>query len=289
MKDRFEYILFIGFSYLFRFLGLRISRKFSTILALIFFYIIPIRKNTTIDNLTKAFPEYSHKRIRNIAFNSYKSFGMALIEILYLPGMNEKRIKKEVRFEGVDRVMQKYEDRKGLILLAAHFGNWEYSGIAGGLDLGRPFSIIVKPQRNVLVSEWLNKMRTKWGNEVIPLGISIRQVYKALKDGKIVAMAADQRGSADGIRVDFFGRKAAVYPGPAILSLKTGAPIFCGISVRQPNNSYVTRFDEIDLKNLPESEEEKVIELSQRLTDYLENIIREHPEQWLWMHKRWKY
>ena len=289
MKDRFEYIFFIGFSYLFRLLRLRLSRKFSTVLAFIFFYVIPIRKKTTIDNLTKAFPEYSPQMIKKISFNSYKSFAVVLIEILSLPCISKKKIKELVKFEEVENVKNKYNEGKGVILLAAHFGNWEYSGIAGGLVFGHPFSIIVKPQRNNLVSEWLNKMRTKWGNEVIPLGISIRQVYKALKDGKIVAMAADQRGSAEGIRVNFFGRKASVYPGPAMLSLKTGAPLFCGISIRQPDYSYVTKFVEVDLNNLPESEEDKVIEISQRLTDYLENIIREHPEQWLWMHKRWKY
>ncbi len=289
MTDRFEYIFFIGFSYLFRLFGLRLSRRFSTILAILFYYIIPIRKQTTIDNLTKAFPEYSAKQIRKISFSSYKSFAIALIEILYLPRMNEKKVKEIVKFKNTEGVLRKYNEGKGVILLAAHFGNWEYSGIAGGLVMGHPFSIIVKQQRNVLVSDWLNKMRTKWGNEVIPLGISIRQVYKALKDGKLVAMAADQRGSAEGIRVNFFGRKAAVYPGPALLSLKTGAPLFCGISIRQKDYSYITEFVEMDLNNLPESEEEKVIELSQRLTDYLEGIIREYPGQWLWMHKRWKY
>ena len=289
MTDRFEYILFVGFSYLFRLCGLKISRRFSTILAFVFFYIIPIRKETTIDNLTKAFPEYTHAQIKKIAFNSYKSFATALIEILYLPWIDEKSILNIAKFEGVELTRKKHEEGKGVILLAAHFGNWEYSGIAGGLTMQIPFSIIIKPQRNILVSDWLNKMRTRWGNEVIPLGISIRQVYKALKDGKIVAMAADQRGSADGIRVNFFGRKAAVYPGPAILALKTWAPIFYGVSVRQPDNSYIIKFEEVDTKNLPESEEEKIVELSQRLTDYLENIVRKYPEQWLWMHKRWKY
>ena len=289
MTDRFEYILFLGFSYLFRFLGLKLSRRFSSVLAFLFFYIIPIRKETTIDNLTKAFPDYTYRKIKKIAFGCYMSFALTLIEILMLPSMNEAAIKKIIKFENIESVLKKYENGKGLILLAAHFGNWEYSGIIAGLILKVPFSIIIKPQRNVLVSDWLNKMRTKWGNEVIPLGISIRQVYKALKDGKAVAMAADQRGSADGLRVDFFGRKAAVYPGPAMLSLKTGAPIFYAISVRQPDLSYIAKFEEISTENLPESEADKVLVLSQRLTEYLENVVRQHPDQWLWMHKRWKY
>ncbi len=289
MTDRFEYVLFLGFSCLFRIIGLRLSRRLASVLALVFFYLIPIRRETTLDNLAKAFPEYSHKRIKKTAFNCYKSFALTLIEILYLPRMNENNIKKVIKFENTELVKKKYEEGNGLILLAAHFGNWEYSGIIAGLILKLPFSVIVKSQRNVLVNKWLNDVRTKFGNEVIPLGISIRQVYKVLKEGKIIAMAADQRGSADGLRVMFFGRKASVYPGPAMLSLKTGAPILYAVSIRQPDNSYVAKFEEISRNDLPEQEEEKVLELSQRITYYLENIIREHPEQWLWMHKRWKY
>lgn len=289
MTDRFEYVLFLGFSYLFRIIGLRLSRKFATFLAVVFFYLIPIRRKTTLENLTKAFPEYSQKRIKKIAFKCYKSFALTLIEILYLPRMSERKIKKVIRFENVELVKKKYEEGKGLILLAAHFGNWEYSGIIAGLILNLPFSVIVKSQRNTLVNKWLNDVRTKFGNEVIPLGISIRQVYKVLKEGKIIAMAADQRGSSDGLRVMFFGRKASVYPGPVTLSLKTGAPILYAISIRQPDYSYIAKFEEINRDGLPEQHEEKVIELSQRLTTYLENIVREHPDQWLWMHKRWKY
>jgi KDO2-lipid IV(A) lauroyltransferase len=152
-----------------------------------------------------------------------------------------------------------------------------------------PFSVVVKDQRNVLVNRWMNKYRTKWGNKIVPLGISIRQIYKTLKEKKIVAMVADQRGARDGIRVNFFGRKASVYAGPAMLALKTQTPILYGIAIRQPDYSYTSEFVEIQTKDLTGSDDEKIIELSQRLTDYLEDIIRRNPEQWLWMHKRWKY
>ena len=126
-------------------------------------------------------------------------------------------------------------------------------------------------------------------NEVISLGISIRQIYKELKEKNIVAMVADQRGPSDGIRVNFFGRKVSIYPGPAVLSLKPDAPILYGITVRQKDFSYKTFMYEVDRNKLPEEEDAKIVELSQRHASYLEETIRKNPEQWLWMHKLWKY
>ncbi len=289
MADKIEYIIFSGFSTLFKILGLRLSRKFSTILAFIFYYVIPIRKNTTIENLTKAFPELDSKKIKKIAFGSYKSFAAALIEILYLPWMSREEAYNAVKCPNVNLIKSKYEEKNGVILLSAHFGNWEYMAVSIALQTGVPFSVVVKSQRNVLVTDWLDKVRCKWGNRIVPLGISIRQVYKELKDKNIVAMVADQRGPSDGDKVNFFGRRAAVYSGPAVLSLKTGAPILYGISIRQPDNSYYSEFYEICMDNLPEDYEGKVTEINQRLTNYLESIVRRYPEQWLWMHKRWKY
>jgi KDO2-lipid IV(A) lauroyltransferase len=289
MKNIAEYILFLGLSYFTGLLGLKLSRKFSLVIALIFFYLIPIRKETVFDNLRNAFPEYSGDKIKKIAFESYRSFSIALVEILYMPFLKKGEIEKTVRILNPELIIERYEEKKGVILLSAHFGNWEYIAASVSAQIRIPFKVVVKPQRNPYVTAWLNKFRTGWMNEVVSLGISIRQIYKELKEKNIVAMVADQRGPAEGIRVNFFGRRVSIYPGPAILSLKTGAPLLYGINVRQPDYSYKTFIYEIDKNNLPDSEDEKIIELSQRHASYLERIIREHPEQWLWMHKLWKY
>lgn len=289
MTNKIEYIIFSAFSYLFKFCGLKLSRKFSSVLAFVFFYFIPIRKKTTIDNLVKAFPEYSSKQVYKIAYGCYKSFAISLIEILYSPWMTKTQIENAIKCSNVDFILEKYNERNGLLLLSAHFGNWEYMALSIGAQLKIPLHVVVKPQRNPFVTGWLDKMRTKWGNKIVNLGVSIRNVYKELKEKNIIAIVADQRGPSDGLRVNFFGRKATVYPGPAVLALKTHAPILYGISVRQPDFSYKTDFYEISSENLPENEEEKIIELNQRMFNYLESFIRKYPEQWLWMHKRWKY
>jgi KDO2-lipid IV(A) lauroyltransferase len=289
MTDKIEYIIYIAFSYLFKLCGLKLSRKFALVLAVTFFYLVPIRKKTTIDNLTMAFPEYSPDKIKQIAFRSYKSFAIALVEILYIPWMRREDIINSIKCSNIKVVQEKYSENKGMILLTAHFGNWEFMALSLALQAGLSFSVVVKAQRNTLVSDWLNRMRSMWGNKAVPLGISIRQIYKELKDKNVVAMVADQRGPSDGVRVNFFGRKTAVYSGAAVLALKTKAPILYAISVRQPDYSYLCEFCEIKTGGLPEIEEDKIIELNQRMSDFLEGYIRKNPEQWLWMHKRWKY
>lgn len=188
-----------------------------------------------------------------------------------------------------DLIVNRYRDNKGVILLSAHFGNWEYIALSVSLQIGLPFSVVVKPQRNPYVTKWLENVRTKWINKIIPSGISIRQVYKELLGKNIVAMVADQRGPKEGIKMDFMGRPAYFFSGPAMLAIKTGAPLLYGIPVRQKDYSYKAEIYEVSKDNLPEDEEEKVIELTRRQKEYLEEIITRYPEQWFWMHKRWKY
>ncbi len=289
MKNIFEYILFLSCSKFFQLLGLNLSRRFSFLIAVLFYYIIPIRKKTVLENLHNAFPDYDEKKLKSIAFGSYKSFAIALAEILYIPAMSKEEIKKQVDCINVELIREKYEENKGVILLSAHFGNWEFMATSLAAQLNIPISVVIKPQRNPYVTNWMNKARTKWNNEIVPLGISIRQTYQTIKDKKIVAMVADQRGPEESIKINFFGRNLTVLTGPAALSLKTGAPILYGISVRQDDYSYKSVMTEISNENLPESNEEKIKELSQRHMAYLEGYIRKYPEQWLWMHKRWKH
>lgn len=289
MKNKIEYIAFISFSCLFRIFGLDISRKMAPLLAFIFFYFIPIRKKVVLENLKIAFPENDYKSNKNLAFNIYSSFAITLVEIMCLPFLDKNKLIESVDCVNPELIVQKHKEGKGVILLSSHFGNWEFIAISVAIQIQIPFSVVVKPLRNPLVYERMNKARTKFGNEVVPLGISIRKTYQTLKEKKVVAMVADQRGPREGVKVDFFGRKVSIYTGPAALALKTGAPIICGIPIRMENYKYKSLLVEIPVDNLPDNDEDKILEISQRYTSYLEGVIREHPEQWLWMHKRWKY
>jgi len=289
MKNILEYIFFFLFAKLFQVLGLKISRRLASLVALIFYYSVPIRKSTVIKNLRIAFPEFSNEKIKEISFNVYKSFSIFFIEILVFPKLNNKKIESEIEFSDPDLVIKKFNEGKGLIILSAHFGNWELIPPAIGARLGINGLTIVKPLRNPYVDKWMNYLRTRFGNEVIPLGISLRKTYQSLKEKKMIGIAADQRGPEEGVKVKFFNTEVPVYSGPSVLSLKTGAPILSLLAVRQEDYKYKIIVKEIDKNSLSENFDDSVIELTQRHTLHLENMIKKYPEQWFWMHNIWKY
>jgi KDO2-lipid IV(A) lauroyltransferase len=288
LKNILEYIPFLFFDKVVRLLGLNLSRKLSVILAFIFFYVIPIRKQVVFSNLRIAFPEFDEKKLKEVAFGCYRSVLISFFEILHMQKMNHAEIINVLDVDNADLIVKNYQEGRGVILLSAHFGNWELIATSVSARINIPFHVVVKHQRNPYVDRKINSIRLKWGNEIVSLGISIRNIYKELRNKNLVAMVADQRGSADGPRIKFFGVETAIYPGPAILAVKTGAPLIYGLTIRQPDFSYKVVLEKIDLENLPDNEE-KVKEISQRLASFLEKYVRQYPEQWLWMHKIWKY
>ncbi|MEO8399412.1 MAG: hypothetical protein ABI550_06310, partial [Ignavibacteriaceae bacterium] len=116
MKNRIEYILFLGLGFIVRLFSLNISRKFAVFIASVFYYIIPIRKKIVFKNLKNAFPNYNEKKISSIAFGSYKNFVIALIEILYIPKMTREEIKFQVNCENPQLIIESYNKKKGVIL-----------------------------------------------------------------------------------------------------------------------------------------------------------------------------
>ena len=240
-------------------------------------------------NLALAFPEFTQSQINQTAYKCYKSLAITLIEILCLPIIKPKDVEKYFNYENLSLLEQKYTEQKGVILLISHSGNWEYATLAISKKIGVPFGVIMKEQRNTFVSEWMVKYRSQWGNRMITLGISVRNFYKELLEKNIVLLAADQRAPKESQRVLFFGRLSTCFSGPASLAVKTGAPIIFALMKREKDLSYTIKFVEVPLDNLPEKEEEKLLEISQRHSTILEEAIRTAPEQWLWMHDRWKF
>ena len=289
MQNEFEYILFISFSYLTKLLGLNLSRKLAKGLAYIFYYFIPIRKKMAIENISKAFPDYSKKKVRQTALDTYKSFSITIMETLYIPHISKSKMMGSVCFVNKEILVKKIKERKGVIVLSAHFGNWEYLAVSLALQLDLPLAILIKVQRNPYVTRFMDKARTKWSNEVIPVGTAVKKIFKALDNGRIVCMAADQRGNVDGIRIEFLGLMSSVYSGPAVVAIKTGSDIVLAISVRQPDYSYKVELTELPFDNLPENYDEKIKEICRRYLNSLEGFIRQYPQQWLWLHNRWKY
>ncbi len=256
---------------------------------IIFFYIFPIRKETVIENLKIAFPDKSDAEINTIAKNCYKSFIITLVEIACLPHLSDAQAKALSIIPNLEEVRSKYNQKKGLILLTAHFGNWELGAISIALQLDVSMRVVGKSQRNNFVNDWINMMRESHGNKVTQLGVSIKNVYREILNKNVVGMVGDQRGPREGIRVNFFGKPTAMYPGTAQMAIKTGSPIAVCISIRQPDYMYLIESEIIEPDKITGTDEEKILVINQQYMSILENAVRKNPEQWFWMHKIWKY
>lgn len=288
-KNRIEFFFFKFFYKLLKKIGLIRTRKLARFIGTIFFYFIPIRKKTVIKNLQTAFPDKPIKEIKNIAKKNYQNISITFCELMLIPYLSLEEIKTQVWYDNLELIREKVNNGKGLILLTGHFGNWEILISSIVAYVSGKFNVLVKPQRNKYITEWLRKTRSIGNTNVITIGISVKEIIKALKSGEVVLIAGDQRGPFEGYRFQFFNHPTSLYTGTASIALKTDCNVLLVAIERQPNFSYKAYVEELNFNNLPVDKEQKSFVLTQRYISFLEKFIRRSPEQYFWMHKLWKY
>jgi len=246
------------------------------------------RRPVTLENLHLAFPDATPAELEVVARESFRNIATTLVELLYYPSLDEKDIRSIVDFGNDDLIVRLFEQGKGVILLTSHLGNWELLPIAVHLRTGIPVSSLYKPQSNRHIDRKIAQRRIRFGTRIIPMGVAVRDVMRCLYDGEAVLMAADQSAPKESLRVNFFGRSTPVFQGPAVFSLKTGAPVVLSHMIRKNDGGYTLQFKEIPSGDLSNNEE-GIRELTKRHVAATEELIRDVPEQWMWMHRRWKH
>ncbi|MDD8018570.1 MAG: lysophospholipid acyltransferase family protein [Bacteroidota bacterium] len=289
MRNFLEYVILLPFRAMIFILPLRVVQFLGKLLGTFVFYIVPIRKTLTLSNLRHAFPEKSEFEIQSIARASYQNLFATFLEIFWLPRLTQKKIKQCVSASNVSVIDELMTEQKGVLILSGHFGNWELVALAYAVLCAHPLLLIVQKQRNRYVDALMNKMRTMFGNDVIVMEQSPREVLKRLHENKGVALLADQSGPEGGLFVNYFGRPASTHQGPAVFALRTGAPMMMGFMVRQPHGKFFIEVEKISYTGIGETEEDKIRAITERHVQMLEKYVRKYPDQWLWMHKRWKH
>lgn len=288
MKNKIEYFLLRLLSFTISRLSLNSSRRLAKLLAFVFYYFIPIRKELVFKNLKIAFPDLNENEIKRIAKKTYQNLFIVLIEILYLPFLEKVEIENLINIKNPELIHKALSLNKGLIFVSAHFGNWEILALSAALRLKTQFSIVTKPLRNPFVDNFINSWRTKFGNKVVPLGLSVKNIFRELLEKKIIALLADQRASQNSLELNFFNKLTHVYEGPAVLSIKTGAPLIFAVAIRQSDFTYTVELHEIEQPD-QENDQEKIKTMSEKYISLLEDYIRMYPGQWLWFHNRWRH
>lgn len=245
-------------------------------------YWLGIRKSVVLQNLTMAFPTLPLKGKEAVARRCFEHFGTVATSLSLTSEIKREDIGKWLFPKGLECMDQAVAAGKGGIVVSGHLGNWEIVG-ATCARLGYPVSFVVTTQRNKLVQEWLDKVRQDAGVEIIPRKHAIKGVLSALQRNRIVAILIDQDAHEDGVFVHFFGRLSSTPRGPAVFHLRTGAPLIFMSSYRLPNERYRFKLENVNIS--PEAGQQEIMAL---LTSKLEQAVRVAPEQWFWMHKRWK-
>jgi Kdo2-lipid IVA lauroyltransferase/acyltransferase len=289
LVESLEYRAFAVLAWLAQRLSFRTVGRVGRALGILAFDVLGYRKKITLDNLSHAFPEKSPAELSRIARGAYRNFATTLVEMLWTGRQTAATLISICTIENPDILRRHIASKRGLIVLSGHFGNWEFFGSAFGLCIDHPTATIAQHQRNGRIDAMIQLIRTRWKNTNIPMGVATREVFRLLREGQIVAMLGDQSGPKEAVFVNFFGRPAATHRGTAAFGLKSGAPIVMTLFHREKDGRYTIICEEIDHSDLNGYTDANVLELTRRHVAVLEKYIRLYPDQWLWMHKRWKH
>ena len=232
----------------------------------------------------------SEKNMSFLAREVFRNFGRYLVEFFRMKTtLDTEYIKKNIQTINVDRLHQVLEKKKGGILLTAHIGNWEMGAAVMSL-LGYPVVAIALPHKERPVNDLFNTQREACGIAVIPTNVAVRRSLEALKENKFIALVADRDFNANGLEMDFLGKKALIPRGAVVFSVKTGAPIIPCFLIRNPDDSFTLELDDIIFPlevmedNVPE---ETMLTVMQQYIAVIEKKIRQYPTQWLMFRKFW--
>ncbi len=287
-----EYFLVYSFYAFLNILPQDLSLKIGRFLGLLFYKIDKKHRKHTLNNLKIAFPTKTENELNDIAIKFYKNLGMVFVEIFRLNKYKESNIDDFVEYD-FDQIKNIYGGQ-GILLLTAHFGNWELLAKTFGLK-GYKGNVLARPLDNPYIEKILYDLRTASGNKVIyNRENAVKNIIKALNEKEIVGFLPDENASKRiGVFVDFFGVKACTMPGMANIAAKTKLPIIPAFIVRikgKDGNYSKHRLiiePPLDIKYTGDRKTD-TMNILKLFNEKIEGIIKQYPEQWFWIHNRWK-
>jgi Kdo2-lipid IVA lauroyltransferase/acyltransferase len=243
---------------------------------------------TAMENLRLAFPDWTDVERRQAIRGMIRQVGWMAGEFSQFPKYTRENIERVVVVDGFENFEAAQRRGKGILFLTGHMSAWELAPFAQAL-YGYPLSFLVRPIANRRVDRLINGYRCRSGNQPIEKNKSARSILKVLSEGGTVGVLSDHNTSAEGVFVNFFGIPAATTSGLARIALRTDAAVLPGFLSWDPGlRKYRLRFDPAVPLTRTGCEEADIVDNTARFTEVVEGYVRAHPDQWLWVHKRWK-
>lgn len=289
MRRKLEYATAWPFIKLLGLMPRPLSRAFAIALAQVFYLLHFRLRRVGMRNLEMVFPEKSMAERRRILRGVFTSLGRQLAELCLFPTYTPENVDAVVAYDGLENYERAYAQKKGVVFLTAHFGGWELSAFAHSLH-GHWLHIVMRPMDNEYLDRLLQRYRTLHGNKTVAKDDFVRGLLAAMKAGETVGILMDTNMTPpQGIFVDFFGIPACTASGLARIALRTDAAVVPGFTIWDPAlKKYRLRFDPaLELIRTGDLEAD-IAANTQLFTKVIEGYVRKYPDQWLWVHRRWK-
>lgn len=289
MRRKLEYAAAWPFLKVMGILPRRLARAFAIAIAQLVYMLHFRLRQVGTRNLAMVFPEKSEAERKRILRGEFTSLGRQLAELCQFPRYTPENVDQVVVYDGLENYEQAYARGKGVLFLTAHFGGWELSAFAHSLH-GHWLHVVMRPMDNPYLDRLLQLYRTMHGNKVVPKDDFVRGLLAAMKAGETVGILMDTNMTPpQGVFVDFFGIPACTASGLARIALRTQAAVVPGFTIWDRSlGKYRLRFDPaVDLVRTGELEAD-IITNTQKFTKVIEDYVRQYPDQWLWVHRRWK-
>jgi KDO2-lipid IV(A) lauroyltransferase len=285
LLDYTAYIIVRFLNVLFAFIPISLALWLGRRVGTIAFLINKKRRRIAYANLKAAFAkEKTPRELQLITKKVYQNMAQTFVEILNLTKVSRRYIDRYVRIDRFDRIQDAAKSGRGVILLTAHFGDWELLSLTSAL-VGFPISVLVREQKMKRLNELLNRLRESKGCRVIRKGMPTKNLLKALYDGQIVGILSDQDAGKEGVFVDFFNRPTSCHAGPMEMAQRTDSLVIPNFIVRKHGPYHTVFLEEpVDFHGAGDDVKMHI----QRFASLLESYVRRYPDQWLWLHKRWK-
>ena len=267
----------------------KLSRALGSGISSVAFHGLGRLRKVGLRNLQLAFPQKTDADREEILRSVYRNLGYLLAEFCLMPRYTPEETSRFIRYEGLENYLNARDRGKGVLVLTGHLGAWELSSFYHSL-MGYPMGMVIRRLDNPMVDQFVNRIRCLHGNRVVHKDDFARGLIASMRAGETVGILMDTNMTPpQGVFVPFFGIEACTASGMARIALKTGAAVLPGFLLwEQREKRYVLRFgQELELVHTGDSEVDAISNTA-LFTKVIERYVRDYPEQWLWMHRRWK-
>ncbi len=288
LSHNIVYVLALTLQKLARLLSAKAADSLGRGLGSIVHALLTSRRRVADDNLRHAFKgDFDDDQRAMLVKKVFHNIGRTSVEVARYGKLTPAGLREIIVGDGADILKRVQDEGRGGLITTAHFGNWEYVG-SWVAAMGYPMDLLVLNQHNEMFDRLLNQSRKAMGVGIVPVGSSVKNVFKALKENRFIGIAADQHDPSGSLIIDFLGRPAAAARGPAVFSLRTGAPVLPFLLRREDYGRHVMMAGEPIYPPTDGDEEENVRAIVERYHRFFEQTVRLYPDQWLWTHRRWK-